>query len=139
MSQFFLGPKIKHYRAKAGLTQGELTRLLRVHQSNVANWEHDRRPVPRYRLEQLAYVLNISVAQLTDMTFIRMLPVYGDLPRYREYRITCWAAGHESTVVWLEERGRKEIIAARFRCGVCRSAVYITEGKLILDAVEEAA
>lgn len=139
MNQFFLGPKIRFYRKKAGMSQGDLTRALRIDQSNVANWEHDRRPVPKYRLVQLATVLGITVQEFTDMTFIRFLPEYGSPPRYREYRLTCWSAAHESTVVWLEERGRLEVAASRYRCGQCRSAVYITEDKLLMDVDEKAA
>lgn len=56
---------IKQKRLEMGLTQKELAQRLGVDQSAVALWEHGTGP-KRSRLEELAKVLNCSVAELLE-------------------------------------------------------------------------
>lgn len=62
--RLFLGPTIRARRWELGLTQLALAKRLGVHDSIVTHWEHDRRPVPVFRLPALAEALLIAESDL---------------------------------------------------------------------------
>jgi transcriptional regulator with XRE-family HTH domain len=55
---------LKQARARAGLSQVELAKLLRVAPSTVAGWELGTHSVRAKRLSQLARVLRVKVTEL---------------------------------------------------------------------------
>lgn len=56
--------RIKELRCSAGLTQGELARLIGVSRVTIANWELGRRHPPVQSLPLIANTLNCSVGEL---------------------------------------------------------------------------
>ena len=62
-----IGPKIKEYRNKAGLTQRDLADQLHVTYQAVSRWENDDAEPSINTLKELCVILNCSIEELFDM------------------------------------------------------------------------
>ena len=60
------GENLTRLRKAAGLTQRELARLLCEPQSNIAFWEHSKKPPRSDILPSLANILGVSVEQIIN-------------------------------------------------------------------------
>lgn len=61
-----LAEKIKEYRLKAGLTQGELAEAVGYDRSTVTKWENGSKEPLAITVKAIAIALNINVAQLYE-------------------------------------------------------------------------
>lgn len=61
-----LAEKIKEYRLKAGLTQGELAEAVGYDRSTVTKWENGSKEPLATTVKAIAIALNINVAQLYE-------------------------------------------------------------------------
>ena len=62
-----VGPKIKEYRNKAGLTQKDLAVQLHVTYQEVSRWENDDIEPSIDTLKEMCGILNCSIEVLLDM------------------------------------------------------------------------
>ena len=62
-----VGPKIKEYRNKAGLTQKDLAVQLHVTYQEVSRWENDDTEPSIDTLKEMCGILNCSIEVLLDM------------------------------------------------------------------------
>lgn len=62
-----VGPKIKEYRNKAGLTQKDLADKLHVTYQAVSIWENDDVEPSIDTLKEMCGILNCSIEELFDM------------------------------------------------------------------------
>lgn len=62
-----VGPKIKEYRIKAGLTQKDLADKLHVTYQAVSRWENDDAEPSIDTLKEMCGILNCSIEELFDM------------------------------------------------------------------------
>lgn len=79
------GERLAELRKAAGLSQHELARALGVRQSNIAFWEHSRKPPRSDILPGMAQALGVSVEQLLDSSAAPIKRRGGPIGKVRKF------------------------------------------------------